>query len=333
MTRVLFSFILSMAVITGFAQTPQALNYQAVARNSSGLILPTTNINVRFSILDGSATGTVIYQETHATSTNNFGLFTLSIGKGIVVSGNFANINWATGLRFLKVEIDPAGGSNYVLQGATQFLSVPYSLYAEKTNLVAGTGINITGNTISTNLVAGPGININGNTISSTAGQWLTDPNGIHYSAGKVGIGMNADPIIPLSVFANSTNNGYAALQLVTNDNWHTALIMRNGAVPNQYTMIVGGPGNTEVFPRNFGIFNHNYGFWGFVMSGTTNNIGIGYSTIAAQAPRSKLHVFNGDVNIENIGSGIILKSPNGQCWRITIDNAGNLVRTAITCP
>ncbi len=30
---------------------------------------------------------------------------------------------------------------------------------------------------------------------------------------------------------------------------------------------------------------------------------------------------------------GVILKSPNGQCWKITVDNTGNLIRTAITCP
>ena len=52
-----------------------------------------------------------------------------------------------------------------------------------------------------------------------------------------------------------------------------------------------------------------------------------------AEQPKSKLHVFNGDVNVDQIGSGIILKSPNGSCWRVTVDNAGNLVRTAITCP
>lgn len=333
MNRLLFTLILLVTVSVCSAQTPQALNYQAVARNANGLILPTTNLNIRFSILDGSPTGNVIYQETHATSTNNFGLFTLAIGKGIAVSGNFESIDWANGLRFLKVEIAPNGDNNYTLQGATQFLSVPYALYAERTNIKAGTGINITGNTISTNLVAGAGITINGNTISATASQWIQDPNGIHYSNGHVGIGANADTYVPLTVFAQSTGNGQSTLNLVTNDNWHTALVLRNGPVPNQYTFVVGGPGNTEVLHKNFGIFNHNYGYWGFIIAGATNNVGVGYSTVNAQAPRSKLHVYNGDVNIDQIGSGIIMKSPNGQCWRITIDNAGNLVRTAITCP
>lgn len=57
-------------------------------------------------------------------------------------------------------------------------------------------------------------------------------------------------------------------------------------------------------------------------------NLGIGTTT-----PRSKLEVQAGDVYINNISSGVIMKSPNGSCWRVTVDNTGNLVRTAIVCP
>jgi hypothetical protein len=59
-----------------------------------------------------------------------------------------------------------------------------------------------------------------------------------------------------------------------------------------------------------------------------SGKIGIGTVT-----PSSILTVSGGDVNVLDIGSGIIMKSPNGNCWRITIDNSGTLIRTAITCP
>jgi len=108
------------------AQAPQSLNYQAVARTANGVIIPTQNISVRFSILDVSATGTTLYSETHTAVTNSYGLFTLAIGKGTPVTSTFPSINWASGTdKFLKVEIAPAGGSNYQLQGTTQLLSVP----------------------------------------------------------------------------------------------------------------------------------------------------------------------------------------------------------------
>ena len=57
-------------------------------------------------------------------------------------------------------------------------------------------------------------------------------------------------------------------------------------------------------------------------------NVAIGMSN-----PPSKLTVTGGDVNITDIASGIILKSPNGQCWRVTVDNSGTLISTSITCP
>lgn len=113
------------------AQVPQALNYQAVARKSDGNILTNQSVRIRFSILDGSSAGPIVYQETHQSTTNNFGLFTLSIGKGSSTINQFVNINWAKGDKFLKVEIAIQGGSSYELQGVTQLLSVPYALYAE----------------------------------------------------------------------------------------------------------------------------------------------------------------------------------------------------------
>jgi hypothetical protein len=69
------------------------------------------------------------------------------------------------------------------------------------------------------------------------------------------------------------------------------------------------------------------------IVNGLNNNVGFGSPAVNSPIPKSTVHVLTGDVNIEQIGNGIIMKSPNGQCWRVTIDNTGNLVRTAISCP
>jgi len=114
--KAIFSVCLSLLTLVSQAQ---ALNYQAVARTSQGQLIPAQNISARFSILDGNVNGAAIYQETHNTITNNFGLFTLSIGKGTVLNGTFNTINWGSGDKFLKVEIAPKGNSNYELQGTT----------------------------------------------------------------------------------------------------------------------------------------------------------------------------------------------------------------------
>lgn len=45
------------------------------------------------------------------------------------------------------------------------------------------------------------------------------------------------------------------------------------------------------------------------------------------------LTITQGDIYINDIGSGIIIPSPDGTCWRLTPDNAGASVWTPITCP
>lgn len=87
------------------AQIPQAITYQAVARNASGSALINSTISIRISIKDLNATGTTLYSETHVATTNQFGLFTIAIGTGLIQSGVFATINWAVGSKFMKVEL------------------------------------------------------------------------------------------------------------------------------------------------------------------------------------------------------------------------------------
>lgn len=350
--------LLCLAVLSSsfcLAQAPQALNYQAVARTSSGQIIPSQNIGVRFSVLEGTATGTLIFQETHNTATNSFGLFTLGIGKGTASTGTFAAIPWDIGNKFLKVEIAPQGGSNYLLQGTTQLLSVPYALYAEKTKLLAGnntitiTGGNtimgnyvaanntiaITGNTIGANYQAGTGINIVGNTISAPGNSlWLTDANGIHNQSGNVGIGTNSTSNSLLTLQQVATGGFSAALDLTSSDVYHTIVRFRNTSANQEWQLHVGGSSNNaEIHAGAFGISNNTAVKWLITGDATTNFMSVGSANFNSPTPKSALHVFEGDVNIDRIGSGIIMKSPNGNCWRITIDNAGNLVRTAIACP
>ncbi len=117
---------------------PHAFKYQAVARDASGNPLTNQNVSFRISILQGSATGAAVYQETQTTTTNQFGLSNLEIGMGNVVSGSFDSIQWGNGTYFVKIEMDASGGTNYALMGTSQMLSVPYSLYAENAGNVQG---------------------------------------------------------------------------------------------------------------------------------------------------------------------------------------------------
>lgn len=127
-----------------FAQPPQKFNYQAVVRDNTGAVLANQTVSIRVSIHSSSASGTIIYQETFSPTTNQFGLVNLEIGTGTPTIGDFTTINWRYYAKFLELECDPSGGSNYASMGTTELSSVPYALFSSSSadsywqSLVAG---------------------------------------------------------------------------------------------------------------------------------------------------------------------------------------------------
>ncbi len=118
--------ILLLVAQQGFSQS---FNYQAAVRDTEGNPIANQDIGVQITILQGNATGTNVYQETHITASNAQGIITLSIGAGST-SDNFTAIDWSTQNYWLQVAIDTTGGSNYTVLGASQLQSVPYANYA-----------------------------------------------------------------------------------------------------------------------------------------------------------------------------------------------------------
>lgn len=129
--------------IFGYSQVPQGISYQAVAFNASGIPVSDGTVGVRVSILDNSVTGSVVYTETHTKTTNAQGLFNLNIGQGAPTVGTFSSIQWGVNTKFLKVEVDPTGGTSYTLVGTNQLLAVPYALAAGSLITSPGEGITL----------------------------------------------------------------------------------------------------------------------------------------------------------------------------------------------
>ena len=116
--------ILSILFITTTSAQPVTnnINYQAVARNAIGNVLVSQGINIKIYIEQGTG-GPVLYSERHNVSTNQFGLFTLEIGNGFLLSGNYNSINWSIGDKWIKVEMDPTGtNTTYTNMGESRFL-------------------------------------------------------------------------------------------------------------------------------------------------------------------------------------------------------------------
>jgi Chaperone of endosialidase len=116
-----------------WAQTPDKFNYQAVAKNANGT--PVTGaVEVQFTILTGSTSGTEVYKELHNNVTADAnGLFSLQIGSGTTLGGSiWSNINWGAATKFLKVEVKTSTGGGFVQMGdPQQLISVPYAQEAK----------------------------------------------------------------------------------------------------------------------------------------------------------------------------------------------------------
>jgi hypothetical protein len=162
------------------AQAPQGIPYQSVIRNGSGALMINQAIHIRFSIHDSTMLGTIVYQESHTTTTSNLGMIALLIGQGTPVIGTFSAINWGSGAKFMQVELDAAGGSNYTDLGTQQMMSVPYSLYA--------------GNGLKNGTTAGEMMYWNGTAWVSVApgaeGQSLSFHNGTPTWESRLSVGM-----------------------------------------------------------------------------------------------------------------------------------------------
>src|SRR2546430_1506742 len=100
MKKIIFFFTL-ISCTASMAQVTKNMNYQAVARNSSGGILGNQKIGVRFTIYDVDSV-TDLFDQTDTVWTNQFGLFTYQIGGtgGISTHFNYGSIIWGTADRW-----------------------------------------------------------------------------------------------------------------------------------------------------------------------------------------------------------------------------------------
>ncbi|MEP4532661.1 MAG: hypothetical protein ABJ004_06215 [Cyclobacteriaceae bacterium] len=126
---ILLNLVLLGLITIAQGQSPLNFDYQGVLRDATGDAMANQSLTLQFSLLQGSASGSAVYQETHTTSSNEFGLIHAKIGAGSAVSGTMSAIDWALGPYFVKVEVDLGSGLEDF--GTSELSSVPYALYGE----------------------------------------------------------------------------------------------------------------------------------------------------------------------------------------------------------
>ncbi|TAL60960.1 MAG: collagen-like protein [Bacteroidetes bacterium] len=307
-----------------FSQSPQAFKYQSIVRDVAGNPMATATVTVRATVHDGSATGTTVYQETHAATTNQFGLITLEIGNGTPVSGTFSSISWGTGTKWMQIEAD--FGSGFVAMGASQLLSVPYALYAGNGGTPGPTGpagsVGTTG-AIGTTGAQGP------TGLQGTAGsQGPTGPQGIAGVNGTTGAqGTTGSP----GVTGGTGPQGIAGTNGANGTTGHQGIVGATGATGNFGA--AGTTGQTIYHNGTTWIATSNlYNSGAIVGIGTTNPnssaiLDLSSTTQGVLPPRMTtserdliptpsvgLHIFNTTTNCDNIYAGSYWKQFCGEC-------------------
>lgn len=210
----IFTILFISLVFLGFAQSPTLINYQGVARDGNGDPV-TGQIALKFEILQGGVSGAAVFTENQTVQTSTLGLFSTQIGK----SASLNSINWQNGSYFLRVSMDPAGGTNLLVLGTPQQLvSVPFSMHAASvpstyTNNVltigsqsyainSGTATTVSSTGTNITISAGPNY-----TISYTSPQLSINANSLSIDGGNtVSLPVAVTPTIFSSGVATVTN-------------------------------------------------------------------------------------------------------------------------------
>jgi hypothetical protein len=240
MKKLLFTLLVGITSLA-YSQAPQQISYQGVARNASGTVLANQPIGIKFDIHQGSASGPVVFTETHTgVSTNGFGLFTTYIGS----ISNLAVISWSTNSYFIEVSIDPNTGT-YSSLGSQQLMSVPYALNAGSAPAPA---VSFTNNILS----------VGGNTISITSGTTYTAGTGISISGGV--ISNTLAPITPtitsgnnITINPTSPSNSYtvSAPSYSLSQSGNNIDLLQNGTSISSVTLSAANPTTTVINGNN----------------------------------------------------------------------------------
>lgn len=115
----------------GYSQAvPQGMKYQAVARDHAGEILGNQKISLKISLYTTTDRSATTYSETHTVTTNQLGLFTLTVGNGRIESGEFSQVPWSTSDIWMEIAIKGREDSDFKIISASKMLSVPYAFHA-----------------------------------------------------------------------------------------------------------------------------------------------------------------------------------------------------------
>ncbi|MCB0795464.1 MAG: hypothetical protein KDB88_12065, partial [Flavobacteriales bacterium] len=196
MMRTLRALLCGALVASGFlsmAQSPVGFKYQAVLRDAFGNPMPSQSVDVQIAVLGTAPGNPAIYTETHSVTTNEHGLFTLEMGRG-VSSDDSDTLLCPICFSSFEVSLDIGNTGVFTSMGTEEFLSVPFALHAGSSGDVPeGTEV--------------------GQVMHWDGEAWVSD-TGLYVLDRRLGIGTT-EPGAPLGVVVDSFGT---ALRLLLSD-------------------------------------------------------------------------------------------------------------------
>ena len=246
-------------------------------------------------------------------------------------------------------------GENEALQNANAFTiqNFDQSLITVKSDGKIGFGIenpnyqvDVSGGVNASNFY------LNGEAVKS--GVWNENQNDIFFNTGNIGVGTNAPNNLFNVTLPETGNQKDKGISLSRNDGF---LNLLNGTLyDGHFQARISGQSTHEDSPgivitatpaidevnkhgillragENQALQNAN----ALTIQNFDQNLitvkSDGKTGIGTTDPKSKLQVTDGDIYIEDASSGVIMTSPDGNCWRMTVNNSGNPEFTSTTCP
>lgn len=315
----LFTLVAFAITTVFFAQAPQGFNYQATVRNNTGALIINKSVSFKFNIITTSASGSAVYSETQTVTTDDVGQVNLVIGKGTPITGTFATIEWSTGTYFLGIELNT--GNGFVVMGTTQFLSVPYALYAKSSGNETSIGdISTTSNPKGASITSGtlsltPADSTNGGILTTDsqiiAGEKTFNSdlkiNGI--TAGKGAGNIASNTVLGINALTTNTTGieniaiGNSALKNNSTGGNNTAIgvsALNNNSTGGDNTAV----GNTALYHNSTGAANVANG--SAALQNNTigeHNVGVGVASLVANTS-GNFNVANGNYSLNKNRTG-----------------------------
>ncbi len=119
----LFSIAQNQSNNSNHTYTVKTIVYNTLVMSNSKILLKNTLLGVKVSIHKGSEKGEIIYAEVQQAKTNVKGNLQIEIGVSYVISGKYANFDPTGGPYFIRLDIDPKGGTDYNINITRPFVN------------------------------------------------------------------------------------------------------------------------------------------------------------------------------------------------------------------